>query len=102
MKQKIVLHFTYTIFCGNCGEVVMNNVIPSTFSQTHAEFPLESYTCNQCGNKENFNVAKSEFKRLMILPEPNLDDKKEETIDEDGTPKIITGKVIPPQPSTPF
>ena len=65
MTQKIIFNFSYNIFCNNCGKLIVSNVLPIYYGDNYAEFDISSYVCG-CSNNSDFNVAKSEIKRLKI------------------------------------
>ncbi len=65
MGQRIIFNYNYTVFCNECGAIISNNTEPTVHSGIFAEFPINGYTCS-CGNVSNFNISKSEIKRLKI------------------------------------
>ena len=88
MNNKIIFHYNYNVYCMDCGNVVQTNVIPINYDGNYTEFSLDGFTCN-CGNAENFNIGKSEIKRLVVpdLPEPV------EAITESG--EVIKAEPVP-------
>ena len=75
MKSKIIITYSYTIFCNECGKVVATEAIPNKNNYKSVEFDLTGYTCLGCSNADNFNVDKSEVKRLVL---PELEETKDE------------------------
>jgi len=76
MLQKIVVNYSYTLFCMDCGKVVQLDIKPINYDGNSVEFSLDNNLCSQCGNKENFNVASSDVKRLIVMPDVVINNDK--------------------------
>ena len=65
--QKIILHSVFNLFCTCCGEVIVPHIKPLNFPNANTcEFVLTGIRCGNCGNESDFNVTRSEIKRLLI------------------------------------
>ena len=66
-EQKIVFNSTFTLFCTGCGAVINSNLIPNEYGSNFVAFLLSNKKCPNCGNDSEFNIARSEIKRLLII-----------------------------------
>ena len=66
MTQRIIFNFNYSLFCNQCGALIQSDITPSPFGDKSAEFLIDGKSCSACGNIADFNVARSEIKRLKI------------------------------------
>lgn len=68
-NQKIILHSTFTLFCTCCGAVVISDINPTKMPDTKTAIFLltdGSCICPKCSNNSEFNITRSEIKRLLI------------------------------------